>query len=448
MRKATFVLSASLAFFGVAGTAAGLLVPAVAVAQQKVGVNVGKHLKTAQEAIQKKRWDAALAAIKQAQAVDSKTAFESYKINELLWYVYLQQGRNADAARLLEQQMASGQMPGGEKVQRTKTLAQLYFRAGSYGKAIQAANQYLKSVPGDGEMQLLVANGYYQQKDYKNAITAAERLLKGSQRPSEDLLQLVLRSNYEIKDQAGTAKALEQLLKYYPSPETWDRLLDGYLSVAKHDHELLALYRLAEDVGTLTKARQYTDMSQALVVGGYAIEGQRIIEKGLAANLFQGAEQGRAQRTLEAAKRRADTERQALAKAPATLAAAKTGEDMYKVGQLYLQRRRLCQRGGCPAQEHRQGRGGRHRQRPHDARRRARAAGQDCRGRQGVRRDQGPAVRRGRSPLETPGALSPGCPRAPVSPSAPVRVRPALLATPGCRDGASRASRSRPAWGP
>jgi GDPmannose 4,6-dehydratase len=49
-------------------------------------------------------------------------------------------------------------MPGGEKVQRTKTLAQLYFRAGSYGKGIQYANQYLKSVPGDQEMQLMVAH--------------------------------------------------------------------------------------------------------------------------------------------------------------------------------------------------------------------------------------------------------------------------------------------------
>jgi len=336
MRKATFVLSASLAICGVCGTVAGLLAPSVAVAQQKVGAVVGKHLTTAQDAIKKKKWDAALAAIKQAQAVDSKTAFEIYKINELLWYVYLQQGRNADAARVLEQQLASGQMPANEKVQRTKTLAQLYFRAGSHGKAIAAANQYLKSVPGDQEMRLLVANGYYQQKEYKSAIDAAEKLTKGGQRPSEDVLQLILRSNYELKDQAGTARALEQLLKYYPTPDTWDRLLDGYISKAKHDHELIALYRLSEDVGSLRKARQYTDMAQALVVGGYALEGQRIIEKGLAANLFQGEEFGRAQRTLDSARRRGDLERQALAKASATLAAAKTGDEMYKVGQLYF----------------------------------------------------------------------------------------------------------------
>jgi tetratricopeptide (TPR) repeat protein len=336
MSKARFVLAAVMAMGGLAVVSAGLLVPSVAVAQQKVSANVGKSLKTAQDAIQKRKWDQALTAIKQADAASPKTPYDQYKINELLWYVYLQQGRNADAARLLEQQMASGQMPAGEKVQRTKTLAQLYFRAGSYGKGIQYANQYLKSVPGDQEMQLMVAQGYYQQKDYKAAIAAAERIVKGGQRPSEDVLQLLLRSSYEVNDKAGTAQALEQLLKYYPSPDTWQRVLDGYIALTKHDDELLALYRLAEDVGALTKPRQYTDMSQALVVAGFAIEGQRVIEKGIAAGLFQGEEAARAQRTLDSAKRRADAERQELPKAPAKLAAAKTSDEMQLVGKLYF----------------------------------------------------------------------------------------------------------------
>jgi tetratricopeptide (TPR) repeat protein len=237
---------------------------------------------------------------------------------------------------MLEQQMASGQMPAGEKVQRTKTLAQLYFRAGSYGKGIQYANQYLKSVPGDQEMQLMVAQGYYQQKDYKGAIAAAERIVKSGQRPSEDALQLLLRSSYEINDKEGTAQALEALLKFYPSPDTWQRVLDGYIAQTKHDDELLSLYRLAEDVGALTKPRQYTDMAQALVVAGFAMEGQRVIEKGIAAGVFQGEEAARAQRTLDSAKRRADIERQELPKAAAKLAAAKTGDEMHAVGKLYF----------------------------------------------------------------------------------------------------------------
>jgi tetratricopeptide (TPR) repeat protein len=336
MRKASFVLSAVLALGSWVVIAGGLLAPSVAEAEQKVSAKVGVPLKAAQEAIQKKKWDQALAKIKEADGTSPKTSFDQYKINELLWYTYLQQGRNADAARVLEGQLNSPEMAAGERTQRTKTLAQLYFRSGSYGKATQYANQYLKSSPGDRDMQLLVATAAYQQKDYKGAITAANRLMKSGAQPSQDLLQLVLRCNYELNDAAGTSATLDQLLKYYPSADTWDRVLEGFFEKTKHDHELMALYRLAEDVGALNKPREFTDMSQTLVIGGFAIEGQRIIEKGLAANMFSGEEQGRAQRTLEAAKRKADVERAALPKAAAALAAAKTGDEAVAVGRLYF----------------------------------------------------------------------------------------------------------------
>jgi tetratricopeptide (TPR) repeat protein len=181
-----------------------------------------------------------------------------------------------------------------------------------------------------------VAQSYFQQKDYKAAVTAANRLIKPGQKPSEDLLQLLLRSNYELKDAAGTSAALEQLLTYYPSPDTWDRLLDGYIQQTNHDHELLALYRLSEDVGSLTKSRQFLDMAQALYVGGFAIEAERVMDKGLAAGLFKGEELTRAQRTRDTAKKKADEDRKALAMADKSLAAAKTGDAAYKIGQLYF----------------------------------------------------------------------------------------------------------------
>src|SRR5512137_1886033 len=164
--KATWVLSAAMALAGPLGVATVALAPSVAMAQQKVSAKVGVPLKAAQDAVQKKNWNGALAKIKEAQAVSPRTPYDDFMINELLWYVYVQQGRNADAARLLEQQIASPMMPGGQKVQRTKTLAQLQFRSGSYGKAVQTANQYLKAAPGDRDMQLMVAQGYFQQKDY------------------------------------------------------------------------------------------------------------------------------------------------------------------------------------------------------------------------------------------------------------------------------------------
>jgi tetratricopeptide (TPR) repeat protein len=334
MSKASFVLGAALRAAAVTAVGAALL-PAIAVAQQTVSQAVGKPLKDAQTAIGRKQWDTAQKAIRAAQAVQPRSAYEDYKINELQLYVYLQQGRNADAAKLLEQQMASGQMPAGERTQRTKTLAQLYFRAENFGKAVQVANDYLKAVPGDREMQMMVAQGYYQQKNYKGAIAAAERLSRGGQ-PSEDILQLVLRSNYELGNKEGTAKALEQLLKYYPSPETWKSLLKTYFNQAKGDDEKLALYRLSQDVGALEESSDYFDMAEALIVEGFPAEGRRVIEAGVAAKAFTPEEENRVQRTLASAEKELAKQSAATAAAAKSVAAGTSGEDMYQAGRLYF----------------------------------------------------------------------------------------------------------------
>ena len=83
MSKASFVLSAALAVAGYAGLAGSLLViPVTAEAQQKVSAKIGVPLKAAQDAIARKRWDAALGKIKEADAMGGKTAFDQYKINE------------------------------------------------------------------------------------------------------------------------------------------------------------------------------------------------------------------------------------------------------------------------------------------------------------------------------------------------------------------------------
>jgi Flp pilus assembly protein TadD len=77
-------------------------------------------------------------------------------------------------------------------------------------------------------------------------------------------------------------------------------------------------------------------MTQALVVGGFGQEAERIMQKGISGGVFSQEELARAKRTQEAAKRRADQERLALPKAGSQLAAAKTGEQIEKVGELYF----------------------------------------------------------------------------------------------------------------
>jgi len=341
MTKATMVLATLLAVTAAPlGTATLLLMPATASAQQTVSAAVGKPLKAAQDAIARKKWDQALNAIKQAQGVQPRTAYDDYKINELLWYVYLQQGKNSAAAKLLEQQIASPQMPASEKTPRTKTLAQMYFRANEFGNALRVGNQYLKAVPGDRDILLLNAQSNFEQKNYKEAIRISDQLLKGQSPPSQDLLQLQARSYYELKDQAGTAKTLQTLLQYYPTPDTWKSVLKSYFDQTKNDDQKIALYRLAQDVGALSRPNEFIDMAQALIVSGYSTEAARVLEGALAAKAFgedpASPDVKTAERTLATAKQRAAPEATALPGAGKAVAAGTSGEDMYRAAKLYF----------------------------------------------------------------------------------------------------------------
>jgi tetratricopeptide (TPR) repeat protein len=201
--------------------------------------------------------------------------------------------------------------------------------------ALQVGNQYLKSVPGDKDVQLLIAQSYFEQHDYKNAIAAAERIIKTQSPPSQDLLQLIARSNYELEDTAGTSKALEQLLKYYPTADTWKSVLKGYIENTKNDEQLGDLYRLAQDVGALSRPSDYIDMSQALTVTGFAMEAKRVLDSGIAAKVFE-PDPGEANRTLEALKKYIDAEQKALGGADKVVAGNSSAEDVYKAGKLYF----------------------------------------------------------------------------------------------------------------
>ena len=104
MKKANQVLRAALLAAGLTGAAFGLTTTHVALAadakpaaQEKISAKVGKPLKAAQDAIQAKNWDAANAAIAEANALEGKTPYETYMTNEMAWYVLLQQKKYPEA---------------------------------------------------------------------------------------------------------------------------------------------------------------------------------------------------------------------------------------------------------------------------------------------------------------------------------------------------------------
>jgi len=339
MNKANLVLAAALVAAGVTGVATALLTPATAIAateQPKVSAKMVKPLKAAQEAMQAKNWEAALAALAEAQAIEPKSPYDAYLVDDFSWRAKVQVKDFAGAAQSLERALGSGFVPEAELGQRYKVLAQLNFELKDYAKAAEFGNKALALSPSSQDIAALVAQSKYLQQDYAGARAVVDQTARSVAKPDEQLLMIGLRSSVEMDDRAATRSAIESLVRHYPAPKYWEDLLNNQLYETKADRDLRALYRLIFDTKTMNKPEEYSEAAAMLLAGGFPAEARRVLDQGIGAGVFTGESLTRAQGELARAKSGADADAKDLPGADKALEAAQTGNEMVATGKLFF----------------------------------------------------------------------------------------------------------------
>lgn len=310
---------------------------------QKIGSKVGKPLKAAQEAMQAKQWDVALEKIKEAQAVEKKTPFEEYQIDEFLGYVLIQQKNYGEAAKVFERMLNSGQVPPEQIDDRTKTVAQLYSQVKDYPKTAEWTRKWLERHPDDATMSLLLAQAAYLQNDFKTAADVTGKMIARTestgQKPEENWIEIQLSSYHKLDNQQGLVEALKNSVRYYPKPERWANILDIYARKEGGDTVNLGYYRLMAEAGVLKRAGDYMEMAQLAKDAGVPGEAQQILEKGVADGVLKSddkAEQGRYDRLLAEVKKEAAADRASLPQLSKEAEKAPKGQVDVGLGQAYL----------------------------------------------------------------------------------------------------------------
>lgn len=323
--------------------AGGALTPgSEAFAQDKkptVSRSVAKPLKAAQDAMQAKKYQEALAKLQEVQATAGKSPYDEFVMNELLTFVHARLGNDAEAARAIEANLNSQYLDQNDVPTRVKSLAQLNYRMKNYRKAIDYGNRAVQGGYADDNMVTLIAQSYYLLGDYKgtrrfvgNVVENAE---KRGQTPSKQYLDLMLSSCLKMEDDACATDALERLVQHYPKPEYWQNLTYSlFRDSTTTDRQMLHVFRLANDVDVLRQPEHYTEMAQLALEQGSPGEAVAILQKGFEKNIFtEQRDKDRNQRLLESAKRQAAADQAALAKIERE---ATTGEAKVRVGQAYL----------------------------------------------------------------------------------------------------------------
>ena len=344
VRSLTVALGLAIGTLAVVPLLLPATVEAADAAKPKVSKAVGEPLKKAQEAMGKKQFDVALSEIQKAKAVEKRTPFEDYQIDEFLGYILIQQKKYAEAATVYERMLNSGQMPPEQADDRTKAVSQMYFQVKEYKKAAEWAKKWLEKYAGNEDMTVLLAQSYYLLENYKESGATMSQVVssaeKAGQTPKENYLQIVLSSYFKLQNNDGIAEALKKMVRYYPKPEYWDNLIDiNRRKSAGGDRLTLGFYRLMSDVGVLKDKGDYMEMAQLGIEAGVPGESEQIVEKGIASGVLKSedkTEQGRYDRLLAAAKKQAAADRASLPQLAKDAEKAPTGQADVGLGQAYL----------------------------------------------------------------------------------------------------------------
>ncbi len=123
-----------------------------------------------EQAIRKKNWDAALADIKQAQTAAHKTDKDEYNIDDLLGYVLYRQNKYEQAALVYERLLESPLIPAQQASELGKSIAEMYFRLGSYPKAAKWADKYLAlGIRIRADIRSILGDSYFRMGDSAEA---------------------------------------------------------------------------------------------------------------------------------------------------------------------------------------------------------------------------------------------------------------------------------------
>jgi len=319
-----------------------------ALAQEQKGAGntvrpeIGKPIQAALDLLKSKRGKEALAKVREADAVPSKTPYEAYLVERVRAQAAAAAGDAPAAARAFEATAASSAISGGERLQFLAASAGQYYLAKDYGKVAELGARYFKDGGTDKSIRTLYIQALYLSNDFaaagKELLSHIQAEEQAGKIPAEDQLQLLANVYLKQHDNAGYANALEKLVAYYPKKDYWLAVIYSVGTRSGFSERLaLDFARLKLATDTMRTATEYVEAAQLSIQAGLPVEAKKIIDQGYAAGLLgTGAESDRHRRLKDMAAKNLAEDSKTLGQDDAQVAAAKDGTALLNAGFNYV----------------------------------------------------------------------------------------------------------------
>jgi hypothetical protein len=320
----------------VAVAAALVLASVLAQAQGGLRPEVGKPLQAAQDLIKAGKYREALAKVREADAVNGRSAAENLTIERMRLAAASGAGDADIAAKAFETVGASAS--GADKLRMIESIAGTYYRAKDYAKAQQWYQRYFREGGTNSANRTLMIQTQYLSGDLAGVSKELTADIQATERsgatPSEDRINMLMNAAIKQKDVGSETFALERLVMYYPKKEYWVTLLNRLQRKPGFSDRLaLDTYRLSLATGSMTAGADFSEMAQLALQAGSGAEAKQVVDKGFASGaLGTGAEADRSRRLRDLITKRVDEAKKTAADDEKVALAAKDGNDLVTIG--------------------------------------------------------------------------------------------------------------------
>ena len=249
----------------------------------------------AQEALKGGNGVAALAKLKELDAIPDLNAYEKYLVLRLRGPAEYSINDYTAAAADYDAILANPLLPPEDRVAMLKALAGIYYGSEQYPKAAVAIQRYLDAGGNDAQLKELLPQAQYASKDYANAAKGfraeVDAAYAAGRVPTEKLLRLEYSAYVGLKDEAGIVSAMEHLVVNYPKAEYWRDLIPRVREVDNFSERLvLDYYRLKAQVFGQVDDRERLNYAAIAARAGYPGEAKKVLEGAAAGKPFAGSE--------------------------------------------------------------------------------------------------------------------------------------------------------------
>jgi tetratricopeptide (TPR) repeat protein len=222
--------------------------------------------------------------LKSSSGKNELNSYELANVYNLYAFIHYSNEDYDKALQAYENVVRQPEIPLAMEINTRYTIAQLYFVQERWREGIAALKQWFAmSDTPNANAYVLLSQGYYQLKDYDEALnnieTAISMFREKNKVPKEQWFNLA-RFLYMEKNQLDNAQAmLEELLFFYPKKQYWVQLSYIY-SERQNESRQLAAMETAYDLDMLEKDGEYRNVASLFLAQNVPYKAGKVLKEG------------------------------------------------------------------------------------------------------------------------------------------------------------------------